>query len=97
MMWTMPIRIFKVADRSMEPALKSGDYVFATAWFSKLKVGDIVILKHPARPIKIVKRISAISDKSAYVIGDNKSESEDSRSFGSVPRESILGRVLLTV
>ncbi len=93
----MPLRIFKAADRSMEPAIKGGEYLIATGWFGKLKPGDIVVLEHPARRIKIVKRISALSDNSVYVLGDNREMSEDSRSFGYVDRAAVAGKVICII
>ena len=93
----LPIRIFKVRDRSMEPSIKEGDYLIVNRWYGRLKVGDIVVLRHPAKKIAIVKRISTISSNSIYVIGDNSAFSEDSRKFGGLSRERIVGKVLLRV
>ena len=36
-----------------------------------------------------------LGSKQYYVLGDNRSESQDSRAFGSVPRDTIFGRVFL--
>ncbi len=93
-MLTPPIRIFRVSDRSMEPAVTAGDYLIVNRWYGRLRVGNMVVLRHPSKNISIVKRVSAISSR-IYVVGDNKEESEDSRHFGSVSRGSILGKVIL--
>ena len=93
----LPIRIFKVRDASMEPALREGDYLVVSRWYGRLKVGDMVVLRHPRKDILMVKRVSAIGSNSIHVIGDNREESEDSRAFGNVKRESIIGRVILRV
>ncbi|MEM3839325.1 MAG: nickel-type superoxide dismutase maturation protease [Candidatus Micrarchaeaceae archaeon] len=92
----LPLRIFKAVDRSMEPAVRSGEYLFVST-LSSIRPGDIVVAEHPAKPIKIVKRISAISDGKAYLLGDNKEESEDSRTFGSIERKNIIGKVILKI
>jgi signal peptidase I len=36
-----------------------------------------------------------LGPKQYFVLGDNRSESQDSRAFGSVPRNTIFGRVFL--
>jgi signal peptidase I len=36
-----------------------------------------------------------LGEKQYYVLGDNRSESQDSRAFGTVPRAAIFGRVFL--
>jgi signal peptidase I len=38
---------------------------------------------------------SHLGEKQYYVLGDNRSESQDSRAFGPVPRAAIFGRVFL--
>ena len=88
------LKIFKVRDRSMEPYLNSGDYVLATRLYAKLKEGDTVVLKHPAKPMTIIKRVKKIVPGSLYVAGDNQQLSEDSRSFGLVRMQNVLGKVI---
>jgi nickel-type superoxide dismutase maturation protease len=94
---SFPIALFRVKDRSMEPALHQNDFLIVNCWFRRLKVNEIVVLRHPSTTIKIVKRVSALSDNLVFVSGDNKEESEDSRSFGGVDKQRIVGKVLLSV
>jgi nickel-type superoxide dismutase maturation protease len=93
----LPIRLFKVQDRSMEPDFEEGAYIFVNSIAGEFVPGDVVVLKHPSKGIKLIKRIAKIREQRYYVIGDNHIMSEDSRSFGSVPRESILGKVIFKV
>ncbi len=88
---------FKVKDSSMEPAVKERDYLFVSRVYGRLEEGDIVVLEHPRKDVKIVKRVKRISADSVFVIGDNGARSEDSRSFGPVRRSSIVGKVLLVI
>ena len=59
------------------------------------QVGDVVIAHHPARSdIKIVKRVMNITeDGRLFLVGDNPAETTDSRDFGHVPIDEILGKV----
>jgi signal peptidase I len=96
-MSTFPIKIFRVEDRSMEPAIRSGDYLIVNLWYGSVKVNDLVVLRHPKKQISIIKRVSAISNNLVYVSGDNGAESEDSRSFGGVEKERIIGKVVFRI
>jgi len=93
-----PITRFRVDDRSMEPILAPGDYVLVNRWSYKLHdpaKGDLVVVRDPQAPSQfLVKRIADVSVSGAFVVGDNASLSRDSRAFGPVPRDLIVGRVL---
>ena len=90
----------------MLPTLKPGQDVLVWCWFNKYKVGDIVVIRHNGR--EMVKRISKFLDREEmiYVVGDNKqsfllpdgrseNESTDSRSFGPVRKDQIIGKVIV--
>ncbi|MEK7451052.1 MAG: nickel-type superoxide dismutase maturation protease [Patescibacteria group bacterium] len=84
----------KVLGHSMEPTLKQNQIVMVSSipyFFKKPKVGDIVVLK---RQKYIIKRIAAIKKEQIFVIGDNKKESRDSRHFGWIEKDNILGKVI---
>ena len=82
----------------MEPALKSGDYVIVNKLayvFGNHSKDDIIVLKHPNEKEKfLIKRISLVTNSNEYyVIGDNKGFSQDSRHFGPVKKDLIIGKV----
>ncbi|MEE9164363.1 MAG: nickel-type superoxide dismutase maturation protease [Thermoplasmata archaeon] len=85
-------------DRSMEPTLREGDQVVASPLPYLLRrpsVGDLVVLRHPFEDRFLVKRISRVEGRQVAVIGDNLPCSTDSRAFGPVPIDNLVGKVLL--
>ena len=92
-----PIRIYRVAERSMEPKIKEGSYVFVNCFYKKLNVGDAVVFRSPEKDMILVKRIASIDEKRIFVVGDNGTESRDSRIFGTISRNSVIGRVFAVV
>ncbi len=86
----------------MEPTLAAGEIVFIDhrAYDNhRPNNGDVVVAIHPQQPgIEIVKRVEFTDDIGAYLVSDNRSETNaaDSRRFGVVPFELIIGRVTAT-
>ena len=87
----------RVSGSSMLPELQPGEEILFNpkAYRRKLpKVGDIVVARHPYQPIQIIKRVVVVlEDGSCFLKGDNLSSSTDSRSYGFVPLNKILGKV----
>lgn len=83
-----PISKFKVYGNSMFPILKEGQEVLTFNW-AKPKVGDIVVVKDQK-----IKRVQKIMGSKVYLVGDNRTESTDSRHFGPVDRSQVIGKVL---
>ncbi len=89
------MRRFRVADTSMQPALRPGDRLVVATWLEP-RVGDIIVLHDPERALAYsVKRVAAITEDALVdVRGDNVNVSRDSRHFGPVQPELVIGRVV---
>jgi nickel-type superoxide dismutase maturation protease len=90
-------QIAAVSGDSMEPTLKSGDWlVVSRAPRRGPRLGQVVVVEHPRRPgFELVKRVSALSRERSliWVAGDNQSASTDSDDFGPVGLDAVRGVV----
>lgn len=99
MRWVMrKRRRFRIVGQSMMPLLQPGEEVLIdpVAYINQSpEPGDIVVAEHPTiQGFRLVKRVVAVlGSGDCILIGDNSSESNDSRSFGAVPCHKIVGRV----
>lgn len=92
----LPIRVFRVPDQTMEPTLKIGQYVVVSGAVTNVKEGDVVIFRHPYRGTSLVKRVRKIEKGRYFLVGDkNTPLGEDSREFGHIGPELIVGKVVL--
>ena len=79
----------------MEPALRDGDWLVVTSLGGRVRVGDIVLARDPREPARLVlKRVAALGPETATLLGDQPDFSTDSRTFGPVRRDAILGRAV---
>jgi nickel-type superoxide dismutase maturation protease len=86
--------VAKVSGSSMLPQLKPGDLILLLKT-QKLKVGQIAIAKRPDRPnLLVIKRVKAVTKNGYWLEGDNLTESDDSRIFGEVDKDLILGKFI---
>lgn len=96
-LWKKKWEIIKVSGESMSPTLQDGDLVLIDKT-SPVRLGDIIVLNHPISDYLIIKRITGIkkhgNETVYYVMGDNRSNSIDSRNFGYIKEEHIEGRVI---
>ncbi len=93
MMRFFPFLIFKIKGESMLPTLKEGDYVLILKT-SKIKQNDIILLRDPRNGHAVVKRVLSIKPREYFVIGDNPEQSTDSRHFGWVGKNLVVGKVV---
>ncbi|MDR2111072.1 MAG: signal peptidase I [Spirochaetaceae bacterium] len=100
---------FMVAQgRSMLPAIRPGAvllvnktaYGFRFPWgksyllrWARPRRGDVVVFYTPSGEIA-VKRCALITEKDEFIaLGDNSVDSFDSRSYGPIPLDAIMGKV----
>lgn len=78
----------------MLPALASGDDVLYAPGLAATP-GDFVVARHPFdTSVLLIKRVERFDDRGyAWLVGLNPAASTDSRSFGAVPPDRLLGRV----
>jgi len=75
----------------MTPTLHEGRIVLIRP-FRTLRVGEVVIIHHDG--LEKIKRITMLEDGMVFVTGDNPQQSTDSRSFGWLPEDLVLGKLL---
>ena len=91
------LQLLKVSGYSLYPAYRDGDFVLVSRipiLLRGIHPGDVVVFKHPhlGKLIKLVERLES-EGRSVYVVGLDE-ESVDSRTFGAVPRNLVLGKVI---
>ncbi|MDR3166827.1 MAG: signal peptidase I [Treponema sp.] len=101
---------FMIAEgQSMMPAIMPGTVLLVnklrygfrlpwsgvySLWWSQPKQGDVLVFYTPMGEIA-VKRCAEITEKNEFIaLGDNSPQSYDSRSYGPVSMDRIIGKVL---
>lgn len=83
----------RIRGQSMSPTLQPGQIVLG--WGKKPSVGDTVLAEQAGR--EVVKRIKSISNGRIYLVGDNTVESRDSRHYGPVEFQDIIGSIMINL
>lgn len=93
----LPVVKFRVEGKSMFPSFSSGETVLVdkiSYKFGDPKLNDVVVVRIKGGKKYMIKRVIRAKNKKYFVIGDNKKGSTDSRHFGWVKKEEILGKVI---
>lgn len=81
----------RISGRSMLPTLQPGQIVIG--WRKRPAMGDIVLARQMGRDV--VKRVKSTEGDTAYLEGDNAQESHDSRHYGVVAFQDIIGSIMI--
>ena len=88
----------QVKGYSMWPTLKPKDRVIVRPLNQQSElppIGAIIVCIHPHQPSgRVIKRLSAVTDNQLTILGDCPDASTDSRQWGSIPRECLIGQVV---
>lgn len=89
-------RPIQVSGVSMQPTLQDGQFLILNTLDKDIEIGDIVVVKPLvcAGGKIIIKRVTNIQDNKVFVEGDNKDNSLDSRTFGWINKDSIMGVII---
>ena len=90
-------QVIRVTGDSLSPEYQEGDFVLVVKipfFLRTIRPGDVVTFRQIAYGtlIKRVERIDADGEL-LYVVGEHP-DSTDSRRFGPVPREDVIGKVI---
>ena len=83
--------IRRVNGNSMVPALYSGQLVIG--WRRGVREGDVILARQMGR--EVVKRVERVKKDKIYLVGDNRTESHDSRHYGPVAFQDIIGSIMI--
>jgi nickel-type superoxide dismutase maturation protease len=86
-----PLMLRRVKGDGMYPTLEKGQLVLIRRR-PNLKINDIVVFVHNGA--EKVKRICGMEGDFFYVLGDNPRYSTDSRQYGYIRRDSVVGTVV---
>lgn len=94
-----PLVKYQVHGNSMQPQYPdSANILVQKKWFlCKLRINEVIILKDPRTNERIIKRIKYIKRGRFFVVGDNAIESTDSRTFGLISPQQIIGKVIYKI
>ncbi len=96
-MWRRLDRVV-VSGVSMAPTLFPGDQLLVVRT-RHARAGDLVVIRDPREPSReVVKRVARVTEDGDLVVaGDNAEMSTDSRTYGAVPRDLLVGRAVYHV
>jgi len=81
----------------MTPTLSEGQFVLYEPG-AAFVAGDVVVAKHPSQPIEIVKRVASVDPRGLVELAsDNQSAGTDSRTFGRIDVDAVIGTVTISL
>lgn len=91
------LRVIKVTGESLSPEYQEGDYVVVTTipfFLNRIRAGDIIVFQQSPYGT-MVKRVEQVlqEGKQYFVIGAHP-QSVDSRQFGPVSKEALIGKLI---
>ncbi len=89
------VRFLRVEGDSLHPRYRQGDYVLVGSTpfpTRRIKPGDVVAFRHPIHGT-LIKLVDSAGPEGYHVVGTHP-QSVDSRHFGPVRREALIGKVL---
>lgn len=91
------LELYKISGQSLLPDYREGDFVLAARLRRCLRSvdrGDVVVFRHPRYGV-MIKRVKRVGPEpgQVFVVGTNGS-SVDSRQFGPVAMDELLGKVI---
>jgi nickel-type superoxide dismutase maturation protease len=89
------LRFLKVEGNSLLPRYREGDYVLVAGTpfpSGRIKPGDVVAFRH-ADHGTLIKLVESVNEGGYHVVGTHP-QSIDSRHFGPVGRQDLIGKVV---
>ncbi|MGW6915165.1 nickel-type superoxide dismutase maturation protease [Kitasatospora sp. NPDC054939] len=79
----------------MVPTLRDGDRLLVR-YGAPVRPGAVAVFRHPLRQdLLVVKRVAGRRPTGWWMLSDNRPIDSDSRQYGAVPDELVVGRALL--
>ena len=90
-----PFFAAELTGESMKPLYRDGDWVVVLRT-ERVRAGAVIAVRDPRCPQRVlIKRAIRREISGWWVEGDNPIQSTDSRTFGPVSQDLVVGRVLL--
>jgi phage repressor protein C with HTH and peptisase S24 domain len=91
------LRVLRVTGNSLLPVYQDGDFVLVSKipyLFSTTRKGDIIAFRHEAYGT-MIKQVRAVSpEKNEIHVTGTQENSIDSRQFGPITTDAVLGKVI---
>jgi len=93
-------KILRIRGDSLSPKLQDGDFVLSSKipiLLKRLQPGDLVVFNQPGYGV-LIKELETISpDGQSLVVRGLHPDSVDSRTFGTVSRRSLQGKIVYSI